>query len=116
MFATTLVLQPITGERLLHNADDGARIDINAKGFWENDRQCAFLVLGCLILSRTPIVLSLCPPATEYTNKKRKGPVINESEMKSMVVFHLSSSLYLVAWVQVQSGVQEAGIDDRHQA
>ena len=38
-------LQPITDERLHHstaNTEDGARVDIKAQGFWENDRQCAF--------------------------------------------------------------------------
>ena len=38
-------LQPLSTERLFHqtaNTEDGARLDINAQGFWENNRQSAF--------------------------------------------------------------------------
>ena len=40
-----------------------------------------FLMLGCLIPLRTPIALSLCPPATEDTSKKRAyDPQIRDVE------------------------------------
>ena len=43
---TKPTLQPISDERLHHsraNTDEGAHVDIKAEGFWENNRQCAFL-------------------------------------------------------------------------
>ena len=52
------ILQPITNERLHHstaNTEDGARVNIKAQGFWEND-SVFLLMLGCwihLLLSPT---------------------------------------------------------------
>ncbi len=41
-------LQPLTGERLSHrtaNTEDGARLDVKARGFWDR-MQCAFFDIG----------------------------------------------------------------------
>jgi len=61
------------GERLHHstaNTEDGARVDIKAPGFSENDRQCAFsLMLGCAHTYHS------LPPSTCYRRheQEKKG-------------------------------------------
>ena len=50
-------LQPVSGETLSHctsNADEQARLDISAKGFWH------LLMLDCSILWPKVILINLC--------------------------------------------------------
>ena len=56
------------------------------------------LILGFLIPSHIPIVLSPSPPATEDMSKKRRGPTISASEKWNMDAFHLLLSQHLGVW------------------
>ena len=81
------ILQPITNERLHHstaNTEDGARVDIKAQGFWEND---SVFFIDVRVLN-PPIALSYPPPATEDMSKKRKG-LWSAHQISSMDFSHL---------------------------
>ena len=67
------LLQSITTEQISHrtaNIEDGARLDIKAHGFWENNRQCAYFDVWVFIpLWHTLITVSHYLPATEDMNR-----------------------------------------------
>ena len=54
-------LQSLSGETLTHltsNAQDGARLDVRAEGFWGDQHQSAFFEFGFLIPLHQAIVVS----------------------------------------------------------
>ena len=79
-------LQPITGERLHYstaNTEDGARVDIKAQGFWENDRQCAFFdirVFNPLAHTYRSLPLPTCYRKHEQEKKRAYDQRIREVE------------------------------------
>ena len=79
-------LQPITGERLhlsTANTEDGARVDIKAQGFWENDRQCAFFdirVFNPLAHTYRSLPLPNCYRRHEQEKKRAYDQRIREVE------------------------------------
>ena len=94
-------LQPITEERLHHstaNTEDGARVDIKAQGFWENDRQCAFFdvrVFNPLAHSYRSLPLSTCYRRHEQEKKRAYDQRIREVEHGcfSPLIFSVSGGM-----------------------
>ena len=94
-------LQPITEERLHHstaNTEDGARVDIKAQGFWENDRQCAFFdvrVFNPLAHSYCSLPLSTCYRRHEQEKKRTYDQRIREVEHGcfSPLIFSVSGGM-----------------------
>ena len=84
---TEATLQPLSGEQMSNlsaNTDDGARVDIRARGFWNTSQDSFFLV--------TPLQL------TESTNKQRNVNTGSASEKSSMECSPLWYSRQQVAW------------------
>ena len=79
-------LQPLSTERLFHqtaNTEDGARLDIKAQGFWENNRQSAFFdvrVFNPLADTYRSLTLPACYRRHEQEKKRAYDQRIREVE------------------------------------
>ena len=77
-------LQELTGEHIhlrSANTDDGARLDVRARGFWGHSSQCAFFDVRIFIQTHKAI----CPPAyllpIESMKLKRNASMASEYVM-----------------------------------
>ena len=76
-------LQPLSGKTLSHctsNADDHARLDVSARGFWNTSHEQAFVDVRVFIR----VILS-----KKRMRMKRNKHMMNVSEMSSMAPSHL---------------------------
>ena len=74
-------LQPLNHEPLWHATairEDGARLDVVARDFWERNRQHAFFDVSVFNLLHTPIPVSHCQDATRYMNRRKDEHMMKE--------------------------------------
>ena len=103
-------LQPLSTERLFHqtaNTEDGARLDIKAQGFWENNRQSAFFdvrVFNPLADTYRSLTLPACYRRHEQEKKRAYDQRIREVEHGcfSPLIFSASGGMGPIAKVVYQ--------------
>ena len=93
--ATEPALQPLTGEKMIArtaNSDEGARLDIRARGFWNRAQDAFFDVSVFFTQTHLPTVpLSHLQPTGDMSRPKSVNMASGSMRLKEVYLHHLYS-------------------------